>query len=137
MVAEMNQAPEGYKFRSYEALVLTEGTTWTNARVDLHGPYRECYLNTFQAAQKNGWEYVEGYAISVIPIGHAWCLDSGQVVETTWKTAGSEYRGVVLPLDYVSLVTRQTGVWGVLPNDYLNGFELLREGMNATRPKKE
>jgi len=119
---------DGFKYRSYESLLLAEGTTWTDVRVEDHGPARHCYTNAFYAAEEHGWKYVEGFAMSVIPMPHAWCLDSDQVVETTWDDAGAEYRGIVLPLAYVSEAVSATGYWGVMPNEYMDGMKLLRDG---------
>lgn len=124
-------APEGYKYRSYEALILAEGRTWTTARVDRHGPTRLCFANAYYAASKNNWEYVEGYATSMLPAGHAWCLDGEDIVETTWDTPGEEYRGIVFPLDYVASLTLISEHWGVLGNDYLDNFPLLKKGMTS------
>ena len=126
-----NPTPEGYKYRSYEALILAEGTTWTKARVDNHGRAQLCFSNAYYAANKNGWEYVEGYATAMIPVGHAWCLDGDEVVETTWDTAGEEYRGIVFPLEYVEHLTLISEHWGVLSHDYLDNFPLLQKGMQS------
>ena len=98
------------------------------------GPNKQCFLNSFHAAVENGWEYVEGFATSMIPLGHAWCLDGDQVVETTWETPGSEYRGIVFPLKFVSRTALDTGYWGIFPNDYLNNFALLEKGRTSTHP---
>ncbi len=125
------ETPEGYRYRSYEALVLAEGTTWTTARVDNHGPTRLCFSNAHYAARKNGWQYVEGYATAIIPVGHAWCLDGEDIVETTWDTAGEEYRGIAFPLDYVERLTLLSEHWGVLGNDYLDNFALLQKGRTS------
>ncbi|KKL44689.1 hypothetical protein LCGC14_2363190, partial [marine sediment metagenome] len=86
------------------------------------------------SATKNGWEYVEGYATSLLPVGHAWCLDGEDIVETTWDTAGAEYRGIVFPLDYVAALTLVSDHWGVLGNDYLDNFPLLEKGMTSNHP---
>ncbi len=129
-----NIRPKGFKYRSYEALILAEGTTWTEARVENYGPDRLCFSNAYYAATKNGWEYVEGYATSLLPVGHAWCLDGEDIVETTWDTAGAEYRGIVFPLDYVAALTLVSDHWGVLGNDYLDNFPLLEKGMTSNHP---
>ncbi len=131
LVASFKLGPEDFKYRSYEGLVLAEGRYWIEARVENHGPYKECYNNAFYAATKNNWQYVEGYATSIIPVGHAWCLDGDDIVETTWDTPGDEYWGIVFPLDYVSEITLETGRWGILGSDYLNNFTLLKKGMTS------
>ncbi len=134
LVDGLRTTPDNYIYHSYEGLVLNEGTTWTDARVETHGPEKHCYENSYYAAIENGWQYVEGFAISMIPMGHAWCLDGDQVVETTWATAGSEYRGIVFPADFVEQMALTTEYWGMFPSDYRNNFALLEKGMTSTHP---
>ena len=114
---------------SYERLVLEEGDYWATASVSEQGPLGECYRNAYEAATKNpGWGYVEGFALSVIPIMHAWCVDEeGDAVEVTWETPGDEYKGIVMDVAEVSATLVETGVWGVMPNDHANGFKLLKQ----------
>ena len=92
-----------------------------------HGPAKQCYQNAYDAATTHsGWEYVEGFATSIIPMMHAWCVnEEGDAVEVTWDTPGDEYRGIVMEIADVNLALVETGVWGVMPNDYLNGMKLL------------
>ena len=112
---------------TYERYVLDNGEVFTDVRVsDDRGEMKACYQNAFTAARDNGWSYVEGYATALIPVMHAWCVDEkGVAVEVTWETAGDEYMGVVMDIDVVSETILNTGVWGVMPNDYLNGHKLL------------
>ena len=112
---------------SYEGLVLKGGDYWMTAVVDNHGPMKQCYQNAYEAATTNtGWSYVEGFSLSFIPVMHAWCVnEEGDAVEVTWDTPGKEYRGIVMEIANVNKAIVETGVWGVMPNDYLNGFQLL------------
>ena len=118
---------------SYERLTLETGDYWMTAVVDNYGPLGECYRNAYEAATTNsGWQYVEGFSLSIIPIMHAWCVnEEGDAVEVTWDTPGKEYRGIVIDIAKVSAAIVETGVWGVMPNDYLNGMKLLKGETDA------
>lgn len=130
MVAEMAPEREGWTYASYEELVLDYGDLRTEARLERSGPIKECYRNAWYAAEKNGWTYVEGYADSIIPVAHAWCLDdAGVVVETTWHSLGTEYYGIPLDQDWGIEVLAETGHYGILASDWMRKAVLLREGL--------
>ncbi len=115
---------------SYERLVLEEGDYWMTASVSKsQGPLGECYRNAYEVATENpGWGYVEGFALSIIPIMHAWCVnEEGDAVEVTWDTPGKEYKGIVMDIAEASAAIVETGRWGVMPNDYANEFKLLNQ----------
>lgn len=120
--------PEGLTYPSYESLVLAKGTSWDEADIVVrrNGGYKQCYMNAYNAAVDNGWQYVEGFAMSLFPIMHAWCVDGDQAVEVTWETPGTGYRGIIMDLDTVAETMLITGMWGSMPNDYLNNVALLR-----------
>jgi hypothetical protein len=62
------------------------------------GQMKQCFYNAAMAAIDHGLRYVEGYALSIIPVHHAWCVDdAGKVVEVTWKNVGLAYFGVEFP----------------------------------------
>ncbi len=126
-----NVRKSGWLYHSYEGFIMWEGTPRIDVRVDVSGRVKECYKNAYMAAIENDWSYVEGYAMSeILPVMHAWCLDNeGQVVETTWETAGTEYYGVTLEIMWVTERIAATGMWGVMPNDYLNEYQLLKAGV--------
>lgn len=129
-VATLASDREDWRYASYEELVLDYGTLYTEARVEVSGPIKECFTNAWHAAMDNGWLYVEGYANSIIPVAHAWCIDDeGVVVETTWEQAGSEYYGVALDPRWVGKVAAETGYWSVFGNDWMRKCVLLREGI--------
>jgi hypothetical protein len=137
MMADSAPARPDFLYPSYESLVLKYGTLYTGGRLEVSGRIKECYINAYYAARDNGWTYVEGYASSIIPVGHAWCLDGdGVVVETTWPEVGSEYYGVPLRPEWVLAQAMKTKHWGVLPNDWMRDCVLLRGGFppEATPP---
>lgn len=87
---------------------------------------RECFRNAFLTAQHYGLTYVEGLATCIIPVHHAWCVTAeGEVVDPTWKTAGSEYFGVLIQLDEVCRISLESGYWGVLDNPASNQIYTL------------
>ncbi len=120
--------PEKLTHLSYESLVLAKGTSWDEADVVVrrNGEYKECYMNAYNAAVDHGWQYVEGFAMSLFPMMHAWCVDGDQAVEVTWETPGHGYQGIIMDLEDVQANMLKTEVWGVMPNDYLNDIALLR-----------
>ena len=59
------------------------------------GAPKQCFANAIIIAAHRGWRYVEGYALAVIPVQHAWVLDHrGRLCEVTWPTPGRAYLGV-------------------------------------------
>lgn len=73
--------------------------------------------------------YVEGYAAGIIPVLHAWCVDSdGKVVDPTWDDGiGTEYFGVPFNRAFVMTAVVDKGSYGLI--DDMNGrWSLLRQG---------
>jgi hypothetical protein len=110
-------------YASFEEFVLTHGQVFEpplrpRPKGVRNGTDKMCFRNAGHVAldhDRDGWQYVEGYGIGIIPAHHAWVLDAdGNVVETTWKESGSAYFGVVFPDDLWKLTINLTGVWGVL-----------------------
>ena len=75
-----------------------------------------CFMNAYYACvYHDGLVYVEGFAVSVIPTRHAWCLDrDGNVIEVTWNPPGLEYFGVVFDLHFVEEVMLEKKTFGVM-----------------------
>jgi len=95
------------EYSCIEAFVLAKGK-WRKHISDQpikRGKMKECYMNAFYLAEENNWQYIEGYAAGLIPMLHAWCLDSKkQVVDPTWND-GQWYYGVAIPMKYVYKVS--------------------------------
>jgi len=76
---------------------------------------RRCYYNaTWMAIENPDLHYCEGFALSMIPVPHAWCMDAtGAVMDPTWKE-GRAYFGVVFKTSFVrdQMAVRQ--VYGLL-----------------------
>lgn len=61
---------------------------------------KACFANAQYMSQlsERGLRYVEGYAVCIIPVHHAWCVDENDnVVEVTWKEPGVAYFGLEFP----------------------------------------
>ena len=126
--------PEGWKYGSYEALVLAEGTSWDDPdsiTLDINGELKDCYQNSLHYAIENGLLYCEGYAQgSIIPVMHAWVYDpdNDKVIETTWRDPGSEYYGVAMDPWEAGRAMVANGYYGLLANDWVKDNRLLRDG---------
>lgn len=111
------------------SLIIEKGTTYPGAllRKDVRrGRMKECFSNALDLAQRKGWTYVEGLAISGkllklnIPMEHAWCIDDkGQVVDNTWEdSTNSLYRGIPMDADTAMEFCVAKGTYGVFLNEY-------------------
>jgi hypothetical protein len=79
-----------------------------------------CYANALQAATKQRYVYVEGYAIASLGSGtpqlHAWLTDPANptvAYDPTWGH-GVEYFGIPFRLDYLQMMQEASGHPGVL-----------------------
>ena len=98
------------------------------------GEMKQCYRNAAMAAMSdNRLTYVEGYADSIIPIPHAWCVTArGLVVELTWEKPGAEYYGVPFKTKFLREELLRNKVYGLI-DAWQSNCPLLR-GMY---PKRE
>lgn len=109
---------KGFVYNSIEQFLLKKGTGYSSCQLPdnvVFGTIKMCFHNAFKLAERNGYRYVEGYAMSVIPMIHAWCVDEyDTVVDPTWRKVGSWYHGVELDLDYVRHIQLLTEQYGTL-----------------------
>ena len=108
-------------YETAEAFLLKHGREWPWAplptRVNF-GVAKACFHNALTLAIRRPTTvvYAEGWAMAIIPIRHAWCVDikTGRVVEPTLRDPASEYFGVAFDLSFVHRIIWQQGYFGVL-----------------------
>jgi hypothetical protein len=91
-----------------EALVLAygspySGTPWSAWKGTGYRrrKAKQCFLNAARFESQYGLTYVEGFAHSIIPVHHAWCVTAdGRVVDPTWHDADetTSYLGIPFPV---------------------------------------
>jgi len=96
----------------------------TPARKYRRGQLKECYWNCRSLVRRHPeLTYVEGTAVNIIPVSHAWCVDrDGAVIEATWREAGLAYHGVELQRDYVLNETNEPP----FIDNYLTEYPLMK-----------
>lgn len=125
MLSESITGPTINGFRSMAEFLLKYGRTWnySNKIKPPKGPWRaqECYMNAFNLADyySGRYVYVEGYASTVFPVEHAWCVDrKGNVIDPTWDALRDrfsdndrEYFGVAINTSWVRRMILLTETW--------------------------
>ena len=125
-----------FYYKNNQLLVLKDGLPFLK-RLEpspVKGKPKLCYKNCFQAL----WNYpelnyCEGFATSnevPLAVSHAWLVnDDSEVVDPTWdeKYTGCTYFGVVFNKKFLREIALKTKHYGILDNDYLNEYQLLRE----------
>lgn len=95
------------------ALLLERGAEWTVRRhCRWRGRQGACYANAqYLASRRKGLRYAEGYATSVIPVEHAWCVDAqGRVIDPTWDEKHQpDYFGIAFDSEHVRRIRQVTG----------------------------
>lgn len=130
---QANPAPAGFRFADTHHLVLELGRAWTpNPLPDwvTRGPEGMCFRNAVDLARSEGFTYVEGIGGPWL-VDHAWCVDGdGLVVDPTWDLPETRvYWGVAFDdLEEVDRAMGETGLFGLLANDWRRGHPLLRTG---------
>lgn len=120
----MNPAPRAAApvMRSPYALILDHGVESCGISLPaeyLPGLPNHCFYNTLQMCLEDpSLTYMEGYAGAIIPMHHAWALDSkGQVIDTTWDDPeGRSYLGIPFQTDYVKSAAEKSGYYSVMFN---------------------
>lgn len=75
----------------------------------------ECFRNAYLASMEHGWQYVEGFAMTIVPLHHGWCVDrDGNVIETTWASPGTAYYGIAIPHPILDAALVEQKYYGVL-----------------------
>jgi len=109
------------------------------------GRPNSCFYNAFSACLKSDLRYVEGYALAIIPIHHAWCVDEhGLVIDHTWARfkpnrhspyedngyggIGLSYFGVEFPLELV----RRVMLASQTPSVFYGGIEFMKQRFENT-----
>jgi len=96
---------------------------------------KACFGNALMLARlSEGLHYCEGFATSIIPVMHAWCVtDDGVVVDPTWRENVTDhapiYFGLVMDNMKVAARTLRQGCYGIMANFEGNEedfIELLR-----------
>lgn len=109
LIHKLNQSP----IPAPAALILERGTEGTvRRRCRWRGTQGACYANAqYLASRRKGLRYAEGFATSVIPVEHAWCVDAeGRVIDPTWDYEYQpDYFGVIFEADHVRRIRQITG----------------------------
>ena len=123
-----------WPYTSIEEFVLKNGRhfLWQPLPKGIQfGKYKECFYNAFQLASRyHKFIYVEGYALFILPMFHAWCImEDGTIVDPTWREQHNhnpepEYYGVPFSLDYVLKTVGGRKRYGVIDN-WEHHFPLL------------
>jgi hypothetical protein len=90
--------PAGVHYNGMEDFLLEHGQwfeprPWTGEYGE--GTIKRCFANSIALGVTDRLRYIEGIALSVIPVHHAWNADSdGNLIDSTWKNEGLAYFGV-------------------------------------------
>lgn len=110
------------KFKTPARLVLKHGQSfevwhrWPKSLGLWRGPARECFRTCTWAALNNPrFIYCEGVAQGVIPVDHAWVMDSvtGRAYDLTWKE-GVGYFGLAFDTDWLRRRIISSETYGIL-----------------------
>jgi hypothetical protein len=107
--------------------VLREGRQWPVGPltfVNQRSTPQSCFMNAARLALAHDYlTYVEGYAMSVMPMRHAWCVrPDGVVMDPTWRPSAvithGDYWGVAFSDEYLNRCLLKNGVYGLLDPMY-------------------
>lgn len=127
--------PDGFVYTNNEEFVLHHGEFFKSNAFDDKKYSRalrtkkECFRNAFELALMNdNLVYCEGYAVDILPLHHAWCVekDTGKVVDPTWNNPEScIYFGVPFKLEFARHTVVSNEIYGVLDGYWNHEFPLL------------
>lgn len=129
---------DGFVSHCVESFVLERGRFFDPPQTLRFGfkmmkPQR-CFYNAYVLAREKSVTYVEGFAVGVIPVHHAWVVTKdGDVVDPTWAGRrmggyGAAYLGI--PFD-VRQVERSIELSGCVLFDWRNDYQALRGRYDA------
>lgn len=121
------------KLKTPASLVLRHGQSfdvshkWSKSLPLERGPAQECFRNCTLAALNNPqFIYCEGVADAVIPVDHAWVMDSitGRAYDLTWKE-GAGYFGLAFDTDWLRRRIISSSHYGILGDlrDWRRGWQ--------------
>lgn len=124
MDRRLADAERDERFGNPAAVVKARGRLWTPGEVPdgvEAGTPKQCFRNASQLASRRAdLTYVEGFALSIVPLHHAWCVtEDGVVVDPTWSGGngldpGAAYYGVAFTREALAREAVRTGYYGVL-----------------------
>ena len=138
LIEEIYPHPE-WKHNSFEELVLAYGREMIFSPLPEYinpGLPKNCYFNCLQLLEElPQLTYCEGYALpeaGILPVRHAWLVNSDrEVLDPTWET-GEAYIGVPFNtcwvLSFIKSRHREDSL-SVFESNYMEKFSLLKEGL--------
>jgi hypothetical protein len=101
MFQNLDALPADLHYLGPADLLLRHGG-WFNPiplpEIGMRGRVKECFRNAALASARYGLRYIEGFAMGIIPVHHAWCADDeGNAIEVTWPEdiiPGAAYFGM-------------------------------------------
>jgi hypothetical protein len=131
----MNKTPH-HGYLSIGHFVREHGRAWNPAKIRPcpKGEIKACFRNAaLLALDDPKWIYVEGMALGVIPVLHAWCVTKeGEIGETTWPEPGTAYFGIPFTTAYLNSRLRKYQTYGLI-DQYQRKFPILRESPKLWR----
>jgi len=101
---------------------------------------KECFYNAWKTClgrkRKKHFFYVEGYALGIIPVHHAWIEVDGCVIDPTWRLCGNlkdhTYFGVQFPTAFAASRMIYEDTCYSLLDDWKRGWPMLKVPLAET-----